>query len=423
MFQFINRQIGFMCCLLVVALTMALMPHLPSVNLLFFIFAINGFATGGIEASTDVWVVEMWGHDCGPYVQALHFVFGVGSIITPLVVEPFLSESPKDNIDLSEFNDTRHDLFGYNETNKNWTHLNQSLFYSTDIASSEDTFETRVYIPYTFLAVIIAICGALCGSLYFFMRYTPPEREIRSEFKVDTKTTKKEETLLERLNRTFIEQLMPTRQILIMIVMCSYLLSLFLSLEWAQFNYFPSFAHFSDLHLSERKAAIISTGMAISFTVGRGVSIPLSHYLSPKLLIYCSLVVLLISEILFLLFANTSETFMWVANIIFGLGLSPIYASIYHMVEEVTPVTNLMGVLFIFMSGLTSSLAPIILGIYIESQPLIMVYFNLICVVLSIVLIIVIHVLIRRCITNSSHRTQTTAINNNNEVISSEINL
>ncbi|XP_054157350.1 major facilitator superfamily domain-containing protein 4A-like [Oppia nitens] len=334
---------------------MALTPHLSSLNLLFFNFAVNGFASGGIESSADVWIVEMWQKDCGPYVQALHFVFGIGSIVTPLVVEPYLVEvvAKPDNelVVISNLGQNgTESLVVINNTaittvlndSQIITGLNTTLLEQTSPIGSEDMFISLVYIPYSFLSVIVAVCGLFLGSLFFYKRYVPPalpKTHQTSHNKTHNKTTRtsnKKPTIFQKLNNAFIEQLMPTKLILLLIVMCGYLMSVFLSLEWSQFNYFPSFAHFSGLHLSEKRAAIISTGLAIAFTAGRAIAIPVSHFVSPKLMIFCSLLILLVSEILFLFFSNNSEIFMWIANILFGLGLSPIYASIYHMVEEVT---------------------------------------------------------------------------------------
>jgi len=72
--------------------------------------------------------------------------------------------------------------------------------------------------------------------------------------------------------------------------------------------------------------------------------------------------------------------------------LSPVYASIYAMVEEQTVVHNLIGSLFIFMSGLTSTIYPIILGFYIESQPLVLIYVNIFSIVISFSIMISIDV-------------------------------
>jgi FHS family Na+ dependent glucose MFS transporter 1 len=37
-------------------------------------------------------LVSLWDEEGRPYMQALHFCFGFGGIISPLVTEPFLAQ-------------------------------------------------------------------------------------------------------------------------------------------------------------------------------------------------------------------------------------------------------------------------------------------------------------------------------------------
>ena len=38
--------------------------------------------------------LELWGQQSAPYMQALHFSFGLGAFIAPLIAAPFLSPLP-----------------------------------------------------------------------------------------------------------------------------------------------------------------------------------------------------------------------------------------------------------------------------------------------------------------------------------------
>ncbi len=37
-------------------------------------------------------VVEIWAADHGPWLQALHLIFGMGTLTAPLIAEPFLAK-------------------------------------------------------------------------------------------------------------------------------------------------------------------------------------------------------------------------------------------------------------------------------------------------------------------------------------------
>src|SRR5437867_2753212 len=79
-----------MVCHIVIGITMILTPFLKYIGLLYAEQAVNGFVSGGIELMANVWTVEMWGNQCGPYVQAVHFGGSIAGLITAPMFGPFL---------------------------------------------------------------------------------------------------------------------------------------------------------------------------------------------------------------------------------------------------------------------------------------------------------------------------------------------
>ncbi len=43
-------------------------------------------------AGGNVQVVEIWAEDHGSWLQALHLIFGMGTLTAPLIAEPFLAK-------------------------------------------------------------------------------------------------------------------------------------------------------------------------------------------------------------------------------------------------------------------------------------------------------------------------------------------
>ena len=86
---------------------------------------------------------------------------------------------------------------------------------------------------------------------------------------------------------------------------------------------------------------------------------------------------------------------MWVANVVLGLGLGPIYPAIYQMIESITPVTNLIGSLFIFTIGLLQVICPIIFGHYLTTLPMILIYINFTFICLAFILFLIIYFIIK----------------------------
>ena len=57
-------------------------------------------------SGANVMCVQIWGEDNGPWMQALHFSFGLGAFVAPLLAEPFLSKKNPINTTLLMVNDT-----------------------------------------------------------------------------------------------------------------------------------------------------------------------------------------------------------------------------------------------------------------------------------------------------------------------------
>jgi FHS family Na+ dependent glucose MFS transporter 1 len=76
--------------LLVMALSMALVPVVPRLWLLAFVIACLGAAEGLLDVGANTLLVRAHGHRVGPYMNGLHFFYGVGALAAPLVVARLL---------------------------------------------------------------------------------------------------------------------------------------------------------------------------------------------------------------------------------------------------------------------------------------------------------------------------------------------
>lgn len=73
-------------CLLLVALLLALMPGLRSLWLLILGQFVLGLVASGIDVGLNALLVWLHGRSVGPYMNALHLMFGVGSLAAPLLI-------------------------------------------------------------------------------------------------------------------------------------------------------------------------------------------------------------------------------------------------------------------------------------------------------------------------------------------------
>lgn len=50
-----------------------------------------------LQNGGNVWLLNIWGKESAPFIQALHFAFGFGGFTGPLIAAPFLSTQPDNN--------------------------------------------------------------------------------------------------------------------------------------------------------------------------------------------------------------------------------------------------------------------------------------------------------------------------------------
>jgi FHS family Na+ dependent glucose MFS transporter 1 len=77
--------------LVLMAVAVGLVPLLPALWLLATVWLLVGLAGGALDVGGNTLMVWVHGRKVGPYMNGLHFFFGVGSFLGPLVVALMLS--------------------------------------------------------------------------------------------------------------------------------------------------------------------------------------------------------------------------------------------------------------------------------------------------------------------------------------------
>ena len=79
--------------LLLLAAMLALVPMVPALWLLAVALMLLGIGGGALDVGGNTLIVWVHGRNVGPFMNALHFFFGVGSFLTPVIVAAVLSQS------------------------------------------------------------------------------------------------------------------------------------------------------------------------------------------------------------------------------------------------------------------------------------------------------------------------------------------
>jgi fucose permease len=79
--------------ILLAAAMLALAPLVPSIALLAAIMFVVGFGGGAIDVGGNTLLIWVYQREVGPRMNALHFFFGVGSLLAPLIVAQTINTS------------------------------------------------------------------------------------------------------------------------------------------------------------------------------------------------------------------------------------------------------------------------------------------------------------------------------------------
>ncbi|XP_065581514.1 uncharacterized protein LOC136040971 [Artemia franciscana] len=73
------------------AIAVGATPWCKNFGALMTAMSLMGAGMGFLDTGGNVMCIDLWRKDSGPYMQALHFSFGAGAFVAPLLAEPFLS--------------------------------------------------------------------------------------------------------------------------------------------------------------------------------------------------------------------------------------------------------------------------------------------------------------------------------------------
>lgn len=105
-YQWIDRQILLIVLITVHAVSIAAIPFCGVLAVLFVVMTLNGCGAGAFDSSNSISLVEMWPNSNSAMLQASQFMFGLGTIIGPMLVSPFVYGEAGNDTSSKAFNIT-----------------------------------------------------------------------------------------------------------------------------------------------------------------------------------------------------------------------------------------------------------------------------------------------------------------------------
>lgn len=367
-------------CVTSVAIYLAVIPicHLFSVMLTFF--ALLGVHMGVIDTVANSMLIKIHGKKVAPRLQSLHFFYGLGALVSPVIAEPFLRSACADG-------HFQKNIFGWTLENST---LETLLTYSVDGMQFNVTLNetisrgalpkhihTKSLVQYAYWLVALLQLPVQSGLFYliyrqrYLRRWSPEIFTGRVVTLAALPAGNGDETESEDLPKVFKSTAdhsslrlsfcsLPAKVPLVT-VLAGLLLFLFDGLQGAYGGYLYTYAVKSEVDFSSSHAAYLNSLFWCLFAVGRFISILVSVFLAPDKMLLVNLFGSFIA-ISFMLYLHQFSLSLWIGTGVFGLFMSSVFPTTLSMAEHFIDVTGSITSILIVSSASGEMVFPLLVG-------------------------------------------------------------
>ncbi|KAI1285406.1 hypothetical protein HDE_11783 [Halotydeus destructor] len=289
---------------------------------------LNGFCSGMIDNVNNVFCLELWGKENQPFMQALHFMYGVGGLISPLVVSPYLAPKPEVSM------------------------------LSNETVSVDENFldcsliDVNLRQPYVMIAIFTELVAMYTLYLFIMYRETTPHPSRQED--------KSELTSPSKINISVRNAIW---------VLTAIFTHFVIGLEIAMANVLTTYAVMSDLKLSKVTGAYITSAYWCGFTFFRIAAVFYISYVGSFYNLIFDLSLLVVANVFLIPWANSVEWCLWAGAVFIGLGVSSMWASMFGFLEEYFPVSSKMASSFTVSACLGEFIFPFLMGYLVNVSP------------------------------------------------------
>lgn len=324
-------------------LSMACIPLCNVLWALAFVLAVMGFFMGTIDTVANVAMICLYGKDVSPFLQSIHFFYGVGAFVSPMIAQPFLL-----NEDCSPFiSNVTDNLFPEEENEtlpaatleeaQNMTHIDYAFFIMA-----------LTMVPVVILAFTLVgrkHCLRLLGG-------APPDRE--------DKVTKDYQDMGENEN---ISGKMTKNgcKVAVVTLLSALLMFLYDGLQAAYGGYIYSYAVKGPTKFHRSDAAYLNALFWGMFAMGRLLSIILATKLSPSFMLFCNIMGCNIG-LLLMLSLRYNHIVLIVGTCMLGIFMSSVFPTTLSLTEQYIHVTPTTTSFLVFGAAVGEMSMPVIVG-------------------------------------------------------------
>ncbi|KAJ1154924.1 hypothetical protein NDU88_007667 [Pleurodeles waltl] len=340
LFDCMNQQLLLGLAMMATSLGLYVIPWCTNVLVLTAMMSVIGISMGFLDTGGNVVILDAWGKNSGPHVQALHFSFALGAVVAPL-----LSKMALDLIPLQE------------SESKNSSGLLQNRnmeLFGLEISVA--------MLPYIVIGTYI-----LLVSLVLFILFS---RSIQKHEKMDDSEDEQQAAVYHNA---------------LMFLLFVFFL-LYVGAEVAFGSYVFTYAT-TFVHMDTTKAAGLNSLFWGAFAAVRGLAIFFAVCMYPGTMILLSVIGCTVSSLLMVLFSQNLVV-LWACTALYGASMAATFPSGISWAKQYTTISGKSASLFVIGAALGEMGIPVTVGFLqgkFEDLPVLM-YTTLGCAVIASIL-------------------------------------
>ncbi|XP_059212403.1 sodium-dependent glucose transporter 1 [Centropristis striata] len=339
LFDCMNPHLLLGFSMLVTSVGMCGIPFCKQALLLTALMSSIGMSMGILDTGGNVLILNTWGQQAGPHMQALHFSFAAGAFVSPIIAKL---------------------LFGSDANSSTVTIATNATGPAPPVTKAPDAHTIIRYIHSRSSTLRSMWAYVVIGSFVFLISFLFFILYCRGGASRDKARSSSGKPLVAKHHRALV------------LLLCFFFFA-YVGAEVAYGSFIFTFAK-DYAHMDAAQAAGLNSLFWAAFAACRGLAIFFAACMSPGTMILLSLVGSTLSALLLCLFSRQRAA-LWLCTSLYGASMATTFPSGISWVEQYTTVTGHTAAAFVVGAALGEMVLPALVGFLLgkfPEQPLLM---------------------------------------------------
>ncbi|KAH3729322.1 sodium-dependent glucose transporter 1B-like isoform X1 [Dreissena polymorpha] len=324
-----------------------LMPFVASLTWLWVMFFSVGTAAGLINVAGQRMLIELWRDESASPMHAMHMGFGIGALLAPIIINPFLAV-----LEYGSVNASSNDV---------------TLPGGRDFIVIK---ESRVNLAF----VTIGLCSATLALPVFLYPFVKCFRRYKNKY---NNMDEPEESTVALAQNGIVKRLLvilnpatyANGNFKLGLTVFVFIIVLYINLVGGEqlFGNFVRTFSVDELRFARNEASYLDTVYWGSFTIGRLTGSVLAHFISMRKLFLIDLFMNLLAVTFADIFAARGKNFLWAFTAIVGFFIAPLFPAGIAYINTHIEVGGMVLTLVVFATGFGQLLYVWIEGLLYEA--------------------------------------------------------